>query len=133
MVLTNGEYFGGHAQAELWLPAGVNGPALLLTPNFDVIKVYNNSSSYALAVATLAKRISGGVGIRGNWPRHEQPLSRSEIIRLQETLNAKGYSTGKADGVAGANTSRAFARWQADNGRIADGFISQSSVQGLIW
>lgn len=133
VVLTNGEYFGGHAQAELWLPAGVNGPALLLTPNFDVIKVYNNSSSYALAVATLAERIAGGVGIRGNWPRHEQPLSRSEIIRLQATLNAKGYSAGKADGVAGANTSRAFARWQADNGRIADGFISQSSVQGLIW
>ncbi|MGK8264999.1 peptidoglycan-binding domain-containing protein [Moraxella nonliquefaciens] len=60
-------------------------------------------------------------------------MSRSEIIRLQETLNTKGYSAGKADGVAGANTSRAFARWQADNGRIADGFISQSSVQGLIW
>ncbi|MDO5050491.1 MAG: lytic murein transglycosylase [Moraxella equi] len=133
VVSANGEYFGGHAQAELWLPAGVNGPALLLTPNFDVIKVYNNSSSYALAVATLAKRIAGGAGISGNWPRHEQPLSRSEVIRLQETLNAKGYSAGKADGVAGANTSRAFARWQADNGRIPDGFITQNSVRGLVW
>lgn len=130
---TSGEYFGGATLAELWLPAGINGPALLLTSNFDVIKVYNNSSSYALAVATLAKRIGGGTGISSGWPRHEQPLSRSEIIRLQESLNAKGYSAGKADGVAGANTQRAFARWQADNGQIPDGFITQNSVRGLIW
>lgn len=133
VVSANGEYFGGNTPAQLWLPAGVNGPALLLTPNFDVIKVYNNSSSYALAVATLAKRLGGGSGISASWPRHEQPLSRSEVIRLQEALNARGYSAGKADGVAGANTSRAFARWQADNGRIPDGFISQNSVRGLIY
>lgn len=132
VVSTSGEYFGGQSPAQLWLPAGINGPALLLTPNFDVIKVYNNSSSYALAVATLAKRLSGKNGINKSWPRHEQPLSRHEVITLQETLNAKGYSAGKADGVAGANTSRAFARWQADNGRIPDGFISQNSVRGLI-
>lgn len=133
IVSANGEYFGGNTSAQLWLPAGVNGPALLLTPNFDVIKVYNNSSSYALAVATLAKRLGGGSGISASWPRHEQPLSRGEVIRLQEALNARGYSAGKADGVAGANTSRAFARWQADNGRIPDGFISQNSVRGLIY
>lgn len=133
LTSTTGEYFGGGALAELWLPAGVNGPALLLTPNFDVIKVYNNSSSYALAVATLAKRIGDNVGISSSWPRHEQPLSRHDVIRLQESLNAKGYASGKADGVAGANTQRAFARWQADNGRIPDGFITQNSVRGLIW
>ena len=119
--------------AELWLPAGISGPALLLTPNFDVIKVYNNSSNYALGVALLAKRIGGQNGIIGSWPRHERPLSSAQVKRLQENLNAKGYHAGTPDGMAGTNTRRAFAKWQADNGKIPDGFITQSSANELVW
>lgn len=123
----------GSESAELWLPAGIHGPALLTTPNFDVIKVYNNSSNYALGVALLAKRISGQSGITASWPRHERPLSSAQVKRLQENLNAKGYNAGTPDGMAGTNTRRAFAKWQSDNGRIPDGFISQSSADELIW
>lgn len=123
----------GDTLAELWLPAGINGPALLTTPNFDVIKVYNNSSSYALGVSLLGKRLAGKGGINASWPRHEKSLSSAQIKRLQEVLTARGYDTGVADGVAGANTRRAFARWQADNGKIPDGFISQNSASSLIW
>lgn len=125
--------FGGVQEAELWLPAGKNGPALLLTKNFDVIKVYNNSSSYALGVALLAKRIAGGSNIKASWPKHEQPLSRTQVQNLQRNLTAKGYDTKGIDGVAGANTRLAFARWQADNGQIPDGFISQNSASSLVW
>lgn len=124
---------GADVPAELWLPAGIHGPALLTTPNFEVIKVYNNSSNYALGVALLAKRIKGENGIISSWPRHERPLSSAQVQRLQENLNAKGYDAGKADGMAGTNTRRAFARWQADNGKIPDGFISQNSASELIW
>lgn len=125
--------FSGVQEAELWLPAGKNGPALLLTKNFDVIKVYNNSSSYALGVALLAKRIAGGSNIQASWPKHEQPLSRTQVQNLQRNLTAKGYDTKGVDGVAGANTRLAFARWQADNGQIPDGFISQNSASSLVW
>lgn len=128
-----GEHFGGAALAELWLPAGINGPALLLTPNFEVIRVYNNSTSYALAVSLLAKRLSGGSTLVASWPSHEQPLSRSQIQILQRKLSEQGFDTGGVDGVAGANTRRAFAMWQAANGRIPDGFISQNSASSLIW
>lgn len=128
----NGEIFGGSALAELWLPAGIHGPALLTTPNFDVIKVYNNSSSYALGVSLLAKRLSGKSGLSASWPRHERPLSTYQIQSLQQVLTNRGYDTGGVDGIAGANTRRAFARWQTDNGRVPDGFISQASVTGLI-
>lgn len=128
-----GESFGGQQLAELWLPAGKNGPALLLTPNFDVIRVYNNSSSYALAVALLAKRIGGGSNLVASWPTHEIPLSRTQIQALQRNLTAKGFDTGGIDGVAGANTRKAFARWQSANGQIPDGFISQNSAQSLLW
>lgn len=127
------EDFGGSVLAELWLPAGINGPALLLTPNFEVIRVYNNSTSYALGVSLLAKRLSGNGGLVASWPTHERPLSRSQVERLQNKLNEQGFDAGGVDGVVGANTRRAFARWQSANGRIPDGFISQYSTKDLIW
>lgn len=133
LVSTSGEYFGGAHEAELWLPAGQYGPALLLTKNFDVIRVYNNSSSYALGVSLLAKQIAGGSGLIQSWPRHEQPLSRSQILTLQRNLTTQGFDTQGIDGVAGSNTRRAFARWQAANGQVPDGFISQRTAGNLIW
>lgn len=129
----SGEYFAGQTPAQLWLPAGINGPALLTTPNFEVIKVYNNSSNYALGVALLGKRIGNKNGINASWPRHERPLSTSQIKQLQQNLTSRGYDTGGTDGIAGANTRRAFARWQADNGKVPDGFISQNSAGSLLW
>ncbi len=84
-------------------------------------------------MALLGKRISGKSGITASWPRHEKPLSSEQTRRLQQNLNNRGYDAGTADGVAGANTRRAFARWQADNGKIPDGFISQNSASALVW
>ena len=55
-------------RAALLTPAGANGPAFLVTPNFKVIKTYNNSTSYALGVALLGDRIAGGPGVIGRWP-----------------------------------------------------------------
>lgn len=132
VVPAGNEYIGGQALAELWLPAGINGPALLTTQNFEVIKVYNNSTNYALGVALLGKRINHQDGIVANWPRQESPLSTAQIRMLQQALNQQGYNTGTPDGIAGANTRRAFARWQADNGQTPDGFISQRTARALI-
>lgn len=66
-------------------------------------------------------------------PSYESGLSRMQIENLQRVLTTKGYDTKGIDGVAGNNTRLAFARWQADNGRFADGFISQNSAQDLLW
>lgn len=122
----------GNHMAQLWLPAGIQGPKLLLTPNFEVIKVYNNSSNYALAVATLAERMNGKTGIRTNFPRHEQMLSSAQVQVLQQRLTALGYDTKGADGVLGSNTRTAFARWQADNRQVPDGFVTQNSAKALL-
>ena len=53
-------------QSQLFLPAGAEGPALLLHPNFAVIRRYNNSDRYALVVALLARAFDGrgGAGAR---------------------------------------------------------------------
>lgn len=131
LVSISGENLSGANLAELWFPAGISGPAILTTQNFDVIKVYNNSSSYALAVAALANGINNRPTIVTNFPTFEKGLSRTQISQLQQRLTAQGYDTKGVDGVAGANTRRAFARWQADNGRFADGFISQNTAMGL--
>ena len=120
-----------NTQMELWLPAGKDGPILLLSPNFDVIKVYNNSSNYALGVSLLGKAISSQSGLRQSWPRYERPLSTTQVTILQQRLTNAGYDTKGADGVIGTNTRNAFQRWQANNGQIPDGFITQRSASSL--
>ena len=54
--------------ATLLQPAGAAGPAFLVTPNFKVIKSYNNSLSYALGVALLGDRIAGWGPLKSHWP-----------------------------------------------------------------
>lgn len=133
ITLVDGAYFGGDHLATLWLPAGVAGPILLLTQNFDAIRAYNNSSSYALGVSLLARRIAGGSDLVQPWPRQEKPLSSAQVKNLQRNLTAQGYDTQGIDGVLGSNTRRAFARWQKSNGQIPDGFISQRTASHLAW
>lgn len=129
----NGNYIDTYTPLELWLPAGQDGPALLLSKNFDVIKVYNNSSNYALGVSLLGKAIAGQGGLQKAWPRYEQPLSTMQVTNLQQRLTNAGYDTNGVDGVIGTNTRKAFARWQADNGQTPDGFITRRSASTLIW
>jgi lytic murein transglycosylase len=76
-------------QASLILPAGANGPAFLVIENFRAIMKYNPSEAYALAVGHLADRMRGGGGFVQSWPRHQQPLSRSERFEMQERLAAR--------------------------------------------
>ncbi len=124
-------FLDANTQMELWLPAGKEGPALLLSPNFDVIKVYNNSSNYALGVSLLGRAIARQPGLRQSWPRHERPLSTTQVTQLQNRLTQAGFDTKGADGVIGTNTKKAFQRWQSANGQIPDGFITQRSAGAL--
>ena len=124
-------YLDANTMMELWLPAGKDGPVLLLSPNFDVIKVYNNSSNYALGVSLLGKALAGQGGLQKSWPRYERPLSTSQVANLQRRLTSAGYDTKGADGIVGTNTRMAFQRWQADNGQTPDGFITQRSGASL--
>ena len=57
-----------HGTASLLRPAGAAGPAFLVTPNFKVIKSYNNSTSYALGVCLLGDRIAGAGPLKARWP-----------------------------------------------------------------
>lgn len=107
-------------------------PAILLTKNFDAIKVYNNSANYAMGVSLLAKAILGQSGLQQSWPKYEQPLYTYQVKILQQQLTRMGYDTKGSDGIAGTNTKLAFQRWQADHGQTPDGFITQRSARALL-
>ncbi len=82
----------------LFFPAGAKGPAFIVTENFDVLKEYNNSDAYAVAVGHLADRIHGGPLIKAKWPPDDHQLSRDARIALQKKLAALGYKVNDFEG-----------------------------------
>ena len=119
------------AKAEALAPAGAHGPAFMVGPNFRTILRYNNATSYALAVGTLARRVAGEPGISADWPRQETLLSRSQVRELQRALNARGFATGTPDGIMGPNTRAGLRAYQAAQGLTPDGFATVSLLERL--
>jgi len=117
--------------AVILLPQGARGPAFLALPNHYVIRRYNNSVSYALAIGLTADGIAGRPGLVATWP-DDAPLSREQRLGAQRALTALGYDTQGVDGVVGANTRAALRRWQIANGRLADGYLTAALADELI-
>jgi membrane-bound lytic murein transglycosylase B len=115
-------------QAQLFLPAGAQGPALLLHHNFSVIRRYNNSDRYALVVALLARAFDGREGLVRDWPRQLGALNREQILELQTLLNALGYDAGAPDGLFGSRTRVAVRGFQASQNMAADGFPTAATL-----
>jgi membrane-bound lytic murein transglycosylase B len=117
-------------RAQLLLPTGAAGPAFLVFDNYFVIRQYNNSTAYALAVGLLADRIDGAPSLAVDWPR-EDALSLADRTAAQSALIRLGYSPGAADGVIGANTRAALRAWQKASGLPADGYLSLDMIARL--
>jgi hypothetical protein len=96
-----------------------------------VIRRYNNSVSYALAIGLTADGIAGRPGLVATWP-DDAPLSRDQRIGAQAALTRLGFDTQGIDGVVGANTRAALRRWQVANGRLADGYLTADLADELI-
>ncbi len=118
-------------KAALVVPSGHQGPAFLAYSNFRVIMGWNRSEFYAIAVGHLADRVAGAGGLQNPPPEDQPALSRDQIMQLQESLNAKGYSSGEPDGILGSNTRKAIRQYQKAEGLIADGFPSGQLLQAL--
>lgn len=130
----NGKAFPqNEAKAEgfLLMPAGQNGPAFVVTPNFYVLKDYNTSDLYALFIGHGADRIAyGDSHFSASWGQVDG-LYRSDIAAMQKRLEAKGYDVGGSDGLPGYKTRRSIGEWQASNGRVATCFPDKDLVKAV--
>ena len=118
-------------QGSLMLPAGRNGPAFIVTPNFYVLKDYNFSDLYALFVGHVGDRIDYNMkDFRGEWGSFSK-MYRSDIAAMQRTLERQGYDVGGADGLVGFKTRRAIGQWQERKGQRATCFPSAKLVKAL--
>ncbi|MCZ8376261.1 MAG: lytic murein transglycosylase [Beijerinckiaceae bacterium] len=118
-------------QAMLYLPAGIRGPALLVTENYRVIKKYNSSDAYALGVAHLGDRLLGGAAFQAGWPRNEKRLTMDEVKDVQRKLVAMGLPVGKVDGRIGEISRDSVRKAQARLGLPADGYPDQALLTRL--
>jgi membrane-bound lytic murein transglycosylase B len=114
----------------LILPAGIGGPAFLVSGNYRVILKYNRSTFYALAVGYLADRLGGAPPLTAQHGSTE-PLRRDDILALQQGLQTLGLLPGAPDGVAGNATRQAVRAFQRANGLAPDGFIDQDLIAAV--
>jgi lytic murein transglycosylase len=112
-----------NSACQLLVPAGAAGPAFLAMPNHFVIRAYNNSVSYALAVGLVADGVDGSAPLAAAWP-NEAPLSSQDRIGAQAALKTLGFDPGAADGRIGVQTRTALRAWQAKSGLVADGHLT---------
>lgn len=113
------------------LPQGARGPAFLALPNHYVIRRYNNSVSYALAIGLMADGVEGRSGLVASWP-DDGPLSREQRFGAQTALARMGYDVGGIDGVIGSGTRRALRAWQMANERTPDGYLTAALADELM-
>jgi len=122
----------GFLDAKMIAPGGHRGPKILTFKNFDVIKKYNNSTSYAMGITVLANALKGESTLTTPWPRSDKALSFEDKKNLQRKLTQLGYSTGGVDGQIGPNSRKAIRAWQRANGLPADGYIEQTLLKKIM-
>jgi len=118
-------------KAILKVLAGENGPGFLMLKNFFVIKRYNNSDKYALAVGLLADRLGGYGGLIQDWPRPVDALSADEKIELQDLLKAKGFYDGAIDGQLGSASRAAIRDFEIGAGLQVNGMPTRTVLDAL--
>ena len=94
----DGKPFPAAGQGILFFPSGASGPGFIVTENFAVLKEYNNSDAYAIAVGHLADRMHGGSPLKTAWPKDDRQLSRDARIALQKKLAALDYKVNDFEG-----------------------------------
>lgn len=111
--------------------AGANGPAFLVTRNFDALYSYNAAESYGLAIAHLSDRLRGAGPFATPWPTDDAGLSRAERRELQGLLVMRGHDIGPVDGMLGEKSRLAIRAEQQRLGQEANGRGGQKILKTL--
>lgn len=120
----------GREQGFLLMPAGRFGPAYIVTPNFYVLKAYNESDLYALFIGHLADRFGENRPFAADW-QALGGFDRGDVRAMQRRLETEGHDVGGADGLVGFRTRVAVGRWQASAGLPVTCFPDADLVRRL--
>ncbi|SLN73723.1 lytic murein transglycosylase [Ruegeria meonggei] len=131
-----GQTWGGEVGTVSGTPTAVlqpqvPGPRIAVFRNFQVIKRYNNSDSYAIGVGHLSDRIAGGAPFQASFGPDETGLTLEDRTELQRRLTSAGYDTQGADGVIGNNSKSAISAYQRANGLSVTGEPSVALLRQL--
>ena len=121
----------GMGETSIIIPAGATGPAVLVTRNFHVLRRYNNSLNYALAVGLLSELVLGRGGLAKPWSSGIRPLTLAQTVELQQLLSGHGHDTGGIDGIAGPSTVASLQAFQDSAGLVPDGLVDQAALDLL--
>ena len=116
-------------EAILFFPSGAGGPTFLVTQNFIVIKHYNNSDAYALAVGLFSDRLRGLAPFRTPWPANDFQPSRGQRMALQRRLAALGFRVDDLNGHIDFTLRDAIRQMQHRLGMVADGYPGRVFLQ----
>jgi membrane-bound lytic murein transglycosylase B len=118
-------------EATLLFPSGARGPAFLVTKNFEVIKTYNISDVYALAVLHLADRFRGAPPLSG-WPDSDVQLSREDRMRIQQELAKRGFKPSNLQGMIDFDQRDDIRQMQVRFGMRPDGHPTPEFLGRLV-
>ncbi len=127
----DGKPFPASGQGILFFPAGLKGPAFIVTENYPTLIEYNNSDAYAIAVGHLSDRLKGGGPIKAAWPMDDRPLSRDARIALQKKLAALGYKVNDFEGHVDFDLRDNIRQEQKKAGMIPDGNSTTALLEKL--
>ncbi len=131
VLRADGRPLSGARRGAVILPAGPEGPALMIYDNFHVIKTYNYADSYAISVGHLSDRLAGEGPFRTTGRADPWGMSTAERITLQKRLNAAGFAAGRPDGVIGEKGRAAIRAFERSRGMRETGVPSVELLRRL--
>lgn len=119
----------------LLMPAGSDGPAWLVTPNYQAIWRYNRADAYGLAIGLLSDALRGLPPPRKAWPTDDPLLPRRELRELQALLLSRGHCEVQPDGRDGPRTAAAIRAEERrlelpETGRSGTRILARLKAQG---
>jgi hypothetical protein len=127
----DGAAFPTRGDGILFFPSGAKGPGFIVTENFAVLKEYNNSDAYAIAVGHLADRIRGAAPFKTPWPADDVQLPRDARVALQKKLAALGYKVNEFDAHIDFDLRDNIRAEQVKFGMLPDGHPTAALLEKL--
>jgi lytic murein transglycosylase len=118
-------------RAALLAPGGNDGPAWLVTRNYQAVWQYNRADAYALSIGLLSDALRGDPPMQTAWPTDDIGLSRSGMRQLQQSLLQHGHTDVVADGYDGPKTREAIRQEEKQRGWPETGRAGQRIARAV--